>query len=280
MPRKADPRYLAADGFKLCKDCERIKPVSEFCKRTDSPDGFNRVCKECAGVRLRSWRADNHEGELARAKERRQEKARERRCSGTPPASRERYPVIDGMKRCTACDEVLPTAMFLPKGKTRRGLRPECRTCTKLRDQAVYQNSRERHLAHSRKQRGVLDDETRRRYAGPGRRRRKDDPEWRRRQDLERTARRYGLTVDDYDVMLAAQGGGCAICGAPPSESRRHHIDHDHETGVVRGLLCSNCNTAMGRFGDDPERLMEALRYLQDPPAPRHRAAMQDGMSA
>jgi hypothetical protein len=183
------------------------------------------------------------------------------------------------MKRCTACDEVLSVAMFHVTKRPGK-YRPECKACTAKRDRETYRNSRERYLAHSREQWNSMDDETRARYAEPQRRRRKADPEWRRRQDIKRTARRYGLTADDYDALLAAQGGVCAICGGPPSEKRRHHIDHDHETGVVRGLLCSNCNTAMGRFGDDPERLMEALRYLQDPPVPRFLAAMKGARQA
>jgi hypothetical protein len=65
--------------------------------------------------------------------------------------------------------------------------------------------------------------------------------------------------------MLAAQGGVCAICGAPPEDPRgyRMHIDHCHDTGRVRGILCGGCNRGMGNFGDDIARLQGAIRYLQ-----------------
>lgn len=53
-----------------------------------------------------------------------------------------------------------------------------------------------------------------------------------------------GFTLTDYSAMLAAQGGGCAICGAPP-KLRRLHVDHDHKTNRVRGLLCYRCNKAL-----------------------------------
>lgn len=60
---------------------------------------------------------------------------------------------------------------------------------------------------------------------------------------------RYGITVADYDRMLLAQGGRCAICKTDKSLGRgRFHVDHDHATGRVRGILCHLCNTALGRI--------------------------------
>jgi recombination endonuclease VII len=68
----------------------------------------------------------------------------------------------------------------------------------------------------------------------------------------------YGLSIERYDALLAEQGGGCAICG----RTERLHVDHDHESGVVRGILCGGCNRALGCMDDDPERLVAAARYL------------------
>jgi len=75
----------------------------------------------------------------------------------------------------------------------------------------------------------------------------------------------YGLTVDDYDVMCARQGGCCAICGTPESSSKYgyFHVDHDHKTGAVRALLCRCCNVVLGFMDEDPERLEAAARYLR-----------------
>jgi hypothetical protein len=70
---------------------------------------------------------------------------------------------------------------------------------------------------------------------------------------------RYGLTPEELDTLIAAQGGKCAICGEVP---RRFHVDHDHKTGARRGFLCGPCNTALGLFKDDPKRLRAAIRYL------------------
>lgn len=76
----------------------------------------------------------------------------------------------------------------------------------------------------------------------------------------------YGITSENYDSMLSEQGGGCAICGSETSRSRasRHlHVDHCHETGRVRGLLCNSCNTGLGRFREDHEILARAAEYVR-----------------
>jgi len=74
----------------------------------------------------------------------------------------------------------------------------------------------------------------------------------------------YGITVEQYDEMLARQDGGCGICGAKTdSQGRRLHVDHSHETGRVRGLLCDPCNRAIGLMRDDIDRLKMAIKYLE-----------------
>lgn len=72
----------------------------------------------------------------------------------------------------------------------------------------------------------------------------------------------YGIDVSDYDRMLEEQGGGCYICGKKPSGKRALDIDHDHKTGKVRGLLCSNHNRALGLLNDDLKLLVKTLEYL------------------
>lgn len=61
--------------------------------------------------------------------------------------------------------------------------------------------------------------------------------------------------------MIEAQGGACAICRLEFGD-KSPRIDHCHETGVVRGLLCMKCNSGLGMFGDRPERIQAALDYL------------------
>lgn len=78
--------------------------------------------------------------------------------------------------------------------------------------------------------------------------------------------RTYGITLDEYEAMQAAQDNVCAICGRPP-RSRSLHVDHDHKTGLIRGLLCMPCNTQLLRRHITPDRLRAAADYLESPPS-------------
>lgn len=75
---------------------------------------------------------------------------------------------------------------------------------------------------------------------------------------------KYGITLEDYDCMLEDQVGCCSICGTdePGGGKGRFNVDHNHSTGKVRGLLCSSCNTGLGRFKDSPALLEAAKEYL------------------
>ena len=74
--------------------------------------------------------------------------------------------------------------------------------------------------------------------------------------------RLYGITIGEYEGLLAAQNGACAICKGGPF-SRRLAVDHDHKTGLIRGLLCYPCNRGLPWFCDDPERLRGAAQYME-----------------
>jgi hypothetical protein len=79
--------------------------------------------------------------------------------------------------------------------------------------------------------------------------------------------RNYGITLDEYNRMLIAQGGCCGICGKRKGggrgQSTRLHVDHDHATGKARGLLCGTCNRGIGQFNDNPRLVRAAVRYLE-----------------
>jgi hypothetical protein len=91
------------------------------------------------------------------------------------------------------------------------------------------------------------------------------------RQELSRVYHRarllkeqFGMTVDDYMAMYEKQGGKCAICGMDKNGTRKNFcVDHNHETGKIRGLLCHNCNVSVGLMKDDPLLLRAAATYLE-----------------
>lgn len=79
---------------------------------------------------------------------------------------------------------------------------------------------------------------------------------------------KYGITIDQYEALLAQQGGVCAICCQPEKRAKqgvvyRLHVDHDHRTGRIRALLCHNCNCAIGHVKEDPVVLERMIRYLE-----------------
>jgi len=75
----------------------------------------------------------------------------------------------------------------------------------------------------------------------------------------------YGLTTENYNLMLKQQNFQCAICETsdPTTKQSKHwHVDHDHTTNKVRGLLCTRCNKGLGHFGDNVELMNKAIKYL------------------
>jgi Recombination endonuclease VII len=111
------------------------------------------------------------------------------------------------------------------------------------------------------------------------RRRRQTDPEHRdkllarerkqsrARDSMSRRKHRlrcnYGISLEEYDAMLARQGGVCAICKKKPAKGKPLCVDHCHVTGEVRGLLCHKCNSVLAFGNDDPDILRAAIAYLQ-----------------
>jgi Autographiviridae endonuclease VII len=149
-------------------------------------------------------------------------------------------------RRCTRCHEVKPLDDFYPNGK--KGRHSRCKPCA---NQATIE-SRQRH--DPLRVRGRESDV---------RRKAKKTPRQIKDSNLRRT---YGITVEQFEEMEQAQGGLCAACGRPPRGRGKNlvlHVDHCHETGRVRGLLCSKCNLAMGNADDDPALLRALADYLE-----------------
>jgi hypothetical protein len=91
----------------------------------------------------------------------------------------------------------------------------------------------------------------------------KSEKKNRQKYSERKKAKTYGLSLDDYRDLVEKHDGLCAICGEAPD--RGLNVDHCHDTGAVRGLLCSKCNLGLGHFGDDPALIEKALKYLTPP---------------
>ncbi len=130
------------------------------------------------------------------------------------------------------------------------GLEIICKPCLKERNRKRYQDPEKR--------RAILDSTARWRERNPD-------------ADADKHLRRkYGITLEQYDEMFKLQGGVCALCKQGESTKRRKKgegrerlaVDHCHDTGRVRGLLCFKCNTAIGALGDTEESAKKVVEYL------------------
>ncbi len=158
------------------------------------------------------------------------------------------------MKRCKKCGEVKPLDEFHRADGMRDGYRSECKDCSRAIRRAWYAANRQSAIANVKRwqqeNKEHLHD-----YRREYRKRRKAED---REAHLRRT---FGITQADYESLLARPGGGCGICGRQPVKISLH-VDRDHETGEIRGLLCVGCNNALGQFHDDPDLLALAADYV------------------
>ena len=164
------------------------------------------------------------------------------------------------MKRCRICNETKAFDAFYAMKGMRDGYRNECKACNLAERAAKYAADPE---MQSRARQRVRDwqAENRERYLA-------EQAQYKREGRLKLAARKshlkrtFGITPEEYEARLAEQAGGCAVCGRPPKEGKSLHVDHDHGSGYVRGLLCFSCNAALGHFQDDLDRLDAALMYV------------------
>jgi hypothetical protein len=151
------------------------------------------------------------------------------------------------MKLCSDCKLEKPLAEFNKDNGNSDGLRSRCRDCGKV------------YWAHYRAARRAT-------LNAAQRARREADPD--KIRSIVRKSElncKYGMTPEGYEAMLASQGGVCAICKQPCVSGMRLAVDHIHGANppVIRGLLCCNCNRAVGLFQDLPENCDKAAAYLR-----------------
>jgi hypothetical protein len=159
------------------------------------------------------------------------------------------------VKRCRRCGEDKPLDEFYAEKSGRDGRRPECKACTAAQRKQWYAANKEREIARVRAWQQANPDRVK---ASQHKNR-----EQRNRKMRELHLRnKFDLTPAQYDQMLDRQGGGCAICGDPARADSSLHVDHDHGSGEIRGLLCMRCNNAIGLLKEDPCLLRRAANYV------------------
>ncbi len=142
------------------------------------------------------------------------------------------------MRTCNKCGETKPLTEYYKQSKSTAKYKGHCKSCDQARNAEWRRNNPDKVRASWRKASKKL-------YT----------PEQRRHQTLSR----YGLTVEEYELMYDTQNGVCSICHRPDDPLV---VDHCHKTSKVRGLLCNKCNRGLGHFFDDSVLLGRAITYL------------------
>jgi hypothetical protein len=160
------------------------------------------------------------------------------------------------MKRCQRCGCVKPLSDFYREKGCRDGHRPECKTCNLAARKAKYLENPAKEIARVKQWQRRNPE----RVADYQRRYRAENKIAFREGHLRR---KFAMTIEAYEAMLAAQGGVCAICGEPPNSGESLHVDHHDERGGVRGILCVRCNNALGQLREDVSVAERAVDYLE-----------------
>jgi hypothetical protein len=135
-------------------------------------------------------------------------------------------PLEARLKRCPKCELTLSLDKFPKSLKTKDGFHCYCKPCKKIYGLSWY---------HA-------------------------NPDKTKNSRLKNT---FGITLEDYNDLLKAQNGCCAICQTDtPTGIGNFHVDHCHKTNKIRGLLCSKCNHALGLFNDNQNNMRKAIEYL------------------
>lgn len=166
---------------------------------------------------------------------------------------------MNELRKCNKCEveKILTEDNFRPHGNNHPGFRYTCRKCEReymskkraINPELYAEKSRAWSKSHPAQR-----NATKRAW-------RINNPRKHKSYVLKRT---YGITLDQYETMLAAQNGVCAICKTHTTDNRgqRLHVDHCHQTGKVRGILCGKCNSILGFVDDNPDWLDKAKAYL------------------
>ncbi len=170
--------------------------------------------------------------------------------------------IIGDLKECSKCNKLLPINNFNINRSTSCGLHSSCKLCLKVyynnRSQALKDKAKESSLnCYYNRKNGVIS-------------------EYKKRKELlaelnlshaaiSHIKRKYNLSLEKYINMLEKQHYKCLICGISEKDiSSKLAVDHDHESGKVRGLLCNKCNSAIGLLKEDPKLLIKAAEYLNN----------------
>lgn len=224
------------EGQKRCSVCWQRKLLADFSKDRTQRNGLCPSCRVCRSACMRGVPVDDLRPPEAIAE-------REAKKNRTE-------------KPCSSCGLVKPLSEFHKNAHSVDGRHSWCKECHSAIGKARWQDPDERALMEKRS----IDWN-------------KANPEAVAANKVRQGLKRFGLTAEAYEKLVAAAGGVCQICGNPPPGGQRLVPDHDHRCcpggsgscgRCVRGVLCSPCNRSIGGLGDTAQAVRLALRYLEE----------------
>lgn len=240
MENKAQILSIAT---KSCKKCGDTKPLSDYKKNKNCKAGIINYCSNCYNASQRKWNANNPD-KLKEARERWKNKDPDRykefskRRNGALKKKRQEnfiQRITENGRLCSTCKNRLPIDNFTKSKNISDGYSGDCKSCKNAKSKNWRSKNPLKRSEYQKKH-------SRRSYL--------------------RNA--YGLSIDEYNLLLEIQCNRCAICQNNFSEvSKYPHVDHCHKTGKVRGILCHGCNNGIGHFKDNIKSLFSAIKYLK-----------------
>jgi len=177
------------------------------------------------------------------------------------------------MKTCSVCAVPKDHGQFHKKSRSKDGLAPNCKDCESARKKSVEAvKQRQERYKKNRKHIIAINAEHRKKNWDNYRLKHKEYYEKNRAKWLERGWKQKGIlnengeyfTMPDFERHYRLQGGLCKICnGTGLNHGKGLVVDHNHDTGEVRGILCAFCNSAISYLQDDPDLLLKAADYLK-----------------
>ena len=168
------------------------------------------------------------------------------------------------MKTCPKCKTTKPSERFHKSKKLSQGLACWCKDCDRAKRIAYRSRPEYSQEVTERNKKYLSRPEVAKKKAEYDKIYRHSDNRvtYIRKWQLKNN---YGLTPEQFDILFIAQGRKCKVCGSadPRKKGDTWSVDHDHQTGKVRGILCHGCNTGIGFFKDNPDHLRKAAAYLE-----------------
>src|ERR1039457_1875679 len=236
------PVVLESVALKICSKCHIALPLTEFNTDNNTKDKLNSSCRKCRSKSQKAHRERNKSRDTV-----------------VPP----------GLKVCCTCGLEKPSFQFSKTGSNKDGLSYSCKECAAKNSKKNGEKNKAREIIVIPEYRTCTGCS----LIKPGSSFYKSSSEkdgiatcCKECHAIRQRLYKFHLTDEQYQAMLLAQGGACAICKfIPGPEDNRLCVDHIHGTDIVRGLLCGKCNPALGQFEDSLELLGKAIEHLTIP---------------